>query len=361
MAAVSETGALSGIGDLDTPVPVVDLDVVARNIARLQQACDAAGVINLPHIKTHKSVAIARMQVAAGAGGITCQKLGEAERMADAGFDNILLSYTLVGGAKAHRLAALARRIKLTVCCDSAVGAHGLSRAVADSGATLSVLVECDTGRGRAGVDSVDAAAGLASTVAGLPGLHFAGLLTYGPNGGAERTAAFVRDVRATCAARGLEFTTVSAGGTPNIAQIGKSGETEYRAGTYVFNDRQMVGLGAAAADDCALFVHATVISRPNRNRALLDAGSKSLTSDLAGFKDFGVLVDYPGARIYQLAEEHGFVDLSACERIPEIGEVVRILPNHVCPVVNLFDQVLTVRNGRPAGPLKIDARGLVA
>lgn len=359
--AASETSGLAGMGVLDTPVPVVDLDVVARNIARLQQACDAAGVMNRPHIKTHKSIAVARMQVDAGAGGITCQKLGEAERMADAGFHDILLSYTLVGDAKAQRLAALARRIKLSVCCDSNIGALGLSRAMADSGATLSVLVECDTGRGRAGVDTAGQAVALAATITDLPGLRFAGLLTYGPNGGAEKTAAFVQDVRAGCDVRGLDFTVVSAGGTPGIADIGKTGETEYRAGTYVFNDRQMVGMGAATADDCALFVYATVVSRPNRNRALLDAGSKSLTSDLSGFKDFGMLVDYQGARIYQLAEEHAFVDLSACDRIPEVGDVVRVLPNHVCPVVNLFDQVLTVRYGQLAGSMTVDARGLVA
>ncbi|WP_246188694.1 alanine racemase [Nitratireductor arenosus] len=347
--------------DVATPMPVVEMATVERNITRLQRACDAAGVANRPHIKTHKSIAMARLQLAAGAVGLTCQKLGEAEVMADAGFDDILISYNILGSAKLKRLSALAARVKLAVSCDNVPVADGLSGAMADADAPLAVLVECDTGRNRCGVVDPAVAADLAGRIAALPGLRFAGLLVYPPNGPPAATRAFVDEVRRLCAARDLTVETVSAGGTPNIERIGEAGETEYRSGTSIYNDRQMVELGAAAPEDCAVFVHATVVSRPAPGRAMIDAGSKALTSDLAGFKHFGLLVDYPCARLYQLAEEHGFVDLADCPASPEVGEVVRILPNHVCPVSNLFDRIALVRDGRGAGMLTIDARGKVA
>lgn len=346
---------------LETPMPVVDLAAVERNIVRLQQACDAAGVANRPHIKTHKSVAMARLQRAHGAAGITCQKLGEAEVMADAGFDDIFISYNIVGESKLARVAALARRISLTVSCDHPFVADGLSRTASGLPEPLPVLIECDTGRRRCGVMTPQQAVDLARHVAALPGLRFAGLMLYPPQGPLDETRAFVRDVRQACGSAGLIIETISSGGTPNATRIGEAGETEYRSGTSIYNDRQMMSLGAAGLEDCAVFVHATVVSHPERGRLMLDAGSKALTSDLAGFDDHGLLVDYPGARIYQLAEEHGFVDASACSAVPEIGEVVRILPNHVCPVSNLFDRVLVRRHDGTLAALPIDARGKVA
>jgi D-serine deaminase-like pyridoxal phosphate-dependent protein len=346
---------------LDTPAVIVDLDIAERNIARLQQACDENGIANWPHIKTHKSVELARLQLRHGAAGITCQKLGEAEIMAEAGFGDILISYNVLGAPKLARLARLARRTRLTLSCDSAPVADGLSDAAERAGAELEVLVECDTGRHRCGVPDPRAAAALAGHIARLPGLRFSGLLLYPPNDDLGHTAAFVRETKALCVAQGLEVRRVSSGGTPNVRRLGALGETEYRAGTYVYNDRQMVTLAAAALDDCALFVHTTVVSHPEPDRVIIDAGSKTLTSDLMGLSGFGSLVDYPEARIHQLAEEHGFVDISACSLKPELGEVVRVLPNHACPVSNLFDTIATIRNGEPAGVLKIDARGRTA
>ncbi len=346
---------------VETPMPVVDLDVVAHNVDRLQQACDAAGIANRPHIKTHKSVEIARMQVDGGASGLTCQKLGEAEVMADAGFDNLLISYNIVGEAKLARLAALARRVQLTVSCDGKAVADGLSRAMSSGAAALPVLVECDTGRGRCGVPDAASAVELARHIASLPGLRSEGLLIYPPNGLADATRAFVETVRRDCAGHGLDLRTISAGGTPNMTRIGEAGETEYRSGTSVYNDRQMIAAGVATPRDCALLVHATVVSAASPGRVMLDAGSKTLTSDLGGLQGYGLLVDYPDARIYQLAEEHGFVDVSQCPRPPGLGEVVRILPNHVCPVSNLFDRIALTRGAADAGWLTIDARGRVA
>lgn len=345
---------------LDTPAVVVDLAVVERNIRRVQSICDKAGIKNRPHIKTHKSVELAQLQLKYGAAGITCQKLGEAEVMAAAGIDDILISYNVLGAAKHARLADLHRRISLTVCCDNTIVAKHLSGAVSATGKPLNVLVECDTGRHRCGVLSPQAAASLAVGIDRLPGLHFSGLLLYPPNDAWREATEFVAKTRQLCSEAGLDIATVSAGGTPNLACAGRFSETEFRSGTSIFNDRQMLGLDAAEPADCALFVHATVISHPEEGRIMLDSGSKTLTSDLAGFDDYGLLVDYPAARLMRFAEEHGFVDVSDCRTVPKIGEIVRILPNHVCPVVNLFDQVKLADGTANGRMLRIDARGRV-
>lgn len=364
---------------LDTPVVVIDLEVAQRNIERLQAACTAAGVGNRPHIKTHKSPLLAKRQLDAGAIGITCQKLGEAEVMAAAGATDILISYNVVGAPKHARLRALAERVKLTLCCDNPVAADGYSAAMAagnpagkagnsgdSAGAApaaeaLGVFVECDTGRHRCGVTTPQAAIDLARHVAALPGLRFDGLLLYPPEGDLEPTRQFLDDYHAGCERAGLAPGRICTGGTPNSVRIGVLGEDEYRAGTYVYNDRQMIAAGAATIDDCALFVYATVVSTPETGRVMVDAGSKTLTSDLSGFKDHGILVDYPGSRITKLAEEHGFVDVFRCASTPVVGEVVRILPNHACPVSNLCDRVLGVHPDGRTDWLEIAARGRVA
>jgi D-serine deaminase-like pyridoxal phosphate-dependent protein len=346
---------------LDTPAVVVDLDVAQRNIASLQSACERAGVGNRPHMKTHKSPTMAKLQLRAGAIGLTCQKLGEAETMADIGATDLLISYNVLGAAKHARLRALAQRVKLTLSCDNLHVAKGYAQALQGLAQPVPVLVECDTGRRRCGVTTPGAAAELARQVAGLPGLRFEGLLMYPPDGDLGPSVEFIAAARAACARHGLDVRTLCSGGTPNWGRIGGLGETEYRAGTYLYNDRQMVKVGAATLADCALFVYATVVSHPEPNRVIVDAGSKTLSSDLLSFDDHGLFVDYPQARLYKFAEEHGFVDVSNCPRIPEVGEVVRILPNHVCPVSNLFDSVLAVRGDEVIERLAIAARGKVA
>ncbi|HHS81984.1 MAG TPA: D-TA family PLP-dependent enzyme, partial [Devosia sp.] len=326
---------------LDTPVPVVDMATVRANIRALQDDCDRAGVANRPHIKTHKSIMLARLQIEHGARGITCQKLAEAELMARAGFDDVLISYNIIGRPKMPRLAALHEKVDLRVVSDNETVVDGLSAAVATASRPLKVLVECDTGRQRCGVPSPAAAAKLAERINNAPGLTFDGLMLYPPSGPTGDSARFVTKTRELCAQKGLEVTTLSAGGTPNRPHIGGCGETEYRAGTCIYNDRQMMRDGVADLSDCALFVYTSVIGHPQPGRIMLDAGSKALSSDLLSFDDFGFLPDYPEARIYEFNEEHGFVDVSRCTSVPAIGEVVRVLPNHVCPVSNLFDQVL--------------------
>jgi D-serine deaminase-like pyridoxal phosphate-dependent protein len=345
--------------EFGTPAVVVDLDIVERNIARVQELCDAAGVANRPHIKTHKSPAIASMQRDAGARGITCQKVGEAEVMAEAGHDDILIAYNILGEEKIGRLGRLLSRTKVTVAADNPTVIAGLPQAAAIAGRDLGVVVECDTGRKRAGVETVEEAVALAKDIASRPGLSFAGFMLYPPENAMGETQAFLDAATAGIRELGLEPQIVSSGGTPNLLNLGKiKGVTEHRAGTSVFNDRMMLAAGVAQLQDCALTVYATVVSRAGSERGILDSGSKTLTSDTGGLEGHGLILEHPQAKIARFAEEHGFLDLSGCNDRPNVGDVVRIVPNHVCVVVNMVDRLVTVRGNEIVGELPVAARG---
>lgn len=348
--------------EFGTPAVVIDLDRVERNIARVQAACDASGLAHRPHIKTHKSPLIAEMQRAAGAKGITCQKVGEAEVMAEAGHDDILISYNLLGEEKMGRLAKVMQRAAVTVAADNPTVVAGLPRAAELSDRTLQVVVECDTGRRRAGVETPAEAIALAKDIAARPGLAFAGFMLYAPEDGTRETQAFLDEAAAGVREAGLEPRIVSTGGTPNLTNLGKlNGATEHRAGTYVFNDRMMLACGAAGIEDLALHVVATVVSRAGPERGIVDAGSKTLTSDTGGLEGYGLILDHPEAKIAKFAEEHGFLDLSQCEDRPNVGDVVRIVPNHVCVVVNMVDRLIATRRDRIVGEVPVAARGRIS
>jgi D-serine deaminase-like pyridoxal phosphate-dependent protein len=349
------------ITSLDTPVATVDLDAVERNVARLQGYCDERGFAFRPHIKTHKLPALAHVQVGAGAVGITCQKLGEAEVMAAAGLDDILLTFPLVGRPKAERAARLAGEVRLAVAADGERVARGLSEAAASEGTEIRFLVECDTGFRRTGVQSPEAAADLAELVAGLPGLRFGGLMTY-PT--VPESGPWLRAAREEVERRGLAVECVSGGGTETALRTHEIGEvTEIRAGTYVYGDRACIANGSVRLEDCALRIRATVVSRPTAERAILDSGSKTLTNDPAEGApggSHGLIVEYPEARIYQLSEEHGHVDLSESTARPEVGEVVTIVPNHACGCTNMHDEVVAHRGGTVVAIWPVAARGRI-
>jgi D-serine deaminase-like pyridoxal phosphate-dependent protein len=343
-----------------TPCAVIDMDRVERNIARIQRACDAAGLANRPHIKTHKSPMLAKMQIAAGATGITCQKLGEAEVMAEAGIDDILISYNLLGEEKMARLGALQAKANMTVAADNSVVVAQLPKAAAASDRPLSVVVECDTGRKRAGVETPAEAIALAREIAESKGLVFAGFMLYPTETGWTEAQKFFDEAQSGVRAFGLDARMVSTGGTPNMKNLGKlKGATEHRPGTYIYNDRMQVKAGVASWDDCALNIYSTVVSRAGPDRGILDAGSKTLTSDPGGGLDgFGLILEHPEAKIARFAEEHGFLDLSRSNTRPGVGDVVRIVPNHVCVVVNMMDEVVMVRGEEIVGVLPVAARG---
>jgi D-serine deaminase-like pyridoxal phosphate-dependent protein len=346
--------------EFGTPAVVIDLDRVERNIAAAQQLCDRAGIAHRPHIKTHKSPVLAKMQVAAGAKGITCQKLGEAEVMVEGGLDDILISYNLLGEEKMGRLGRLSSRASITVAADNPTVLAELPKAAAVAGRPLSVVIECDTGRKRAGVETPREAVALAGMIKDTPDLRFAGFLFYPTETSWPETQRFFNDAREGVRALGVEVGIVSTGGTPNLCHIAKlAGATEHRAGTYIFNDRMMLACGAATPDDCALSVFATVVSRAAPERGILDSGSKTLTADTGGLDDgFGLIIEYPQAKISAFAEEHGFLDLARSNARPKVGEVVRIIPNHVCVVVNMVDRLIGVRGHQLVEVLAVAARG---
>jgi D-serine deaminase-like pyridoxal phosphate-dependent protein len=349
------------IDDLDTPCVTIDLDAVERNMARAQDYCRRNSLALRPHIKTHKIPEFARRQIELGAVGITCQKLGEAEVMADAGIDDILITYNIVGRRKLERLAALARRARLTLVFDSREAAEGVSSALSAANLSAGAMVECDTGAGRCGVQSPAEAAALAAEISALRGLGFRGLMTYAPKGKTKEPSAWLAEAVLACERKGLPVEIVSTGGTVDLYRAREvASATEHRPGTYIYSDRYMVAHGVGTLDDCAIRIVTTVVSRPTAGRAILDAGSKTLSSDPMGLEGHGQVLEYPKATLPAMSEEHGHLDVAACNARPAIGERVTIIPNHACAVSNLHDVVYGVRGNRVERAFAVAARGKV-
>lgn len=346
------------LNDIETPAVVIDLDKVDANLSRAQTFIDGVGLRMRPHVKTHKLPQFARQQLALGAIGITCQKLGEAEAMADGGITDIFLPYNILGAAKLDRLAALHERITLSVTADSAHSVAGYAHRF-DAAHPLNVLIECDTGADRCGVQNPAEVVTLATLIAAALGLHFGGLMTYPPVGQGVRTNTWLKHAKSALDAVGLSPDVISVGGTPDLFHASDIPiATEYRPGTYIYSDRMQVAWGHGTLDDCALTVKATVVSRPTPDRAVLDAGSKALAADLASSPGHGHIAAYPEAVITALSEEHAVVDLSGCAARPEIGETVWVIPNHACVVSNLFDTVYLRRGEQPIERVQVTSRG---
>jgi len=364
------TAPTLGIETLDTPSLVVDLDRLERNIARWAAYAKDAGVKLRPHGKTHKCVEIARRQLAAGAVGLTLAKTGEAEVMARAGVDDIFLANEIVGEPKLPRLLALARKIRLRVGVDSMEVAAPLADAAAAAGATVDVMLEVDTGLGRCGVAPGEPLLALAKAVARSRGLRLAGIFTYRgyrPDmeaAGREEGEIMVREAERLRSA-GLAVDDVSVGSTPTGRPAARvPGVTEVRPGTYVFNDAMQVRWGSATPEECALVIVCRVISRPSRDVAVLDAGSKVLTAERGPFSSkgdsHGVLRGYPDCQIDRLWEEHGRVQLTEEARRLRVGDFVEVIPAHVCPTVNLARRLVCVRDGRVEATWDVAARAEV-
>jgi D-serine deaminase-like pyridoxal phosphate-dependent protein len=349
------------LSDLETPSVTILMDRLETNIQRAQALVDAQGLANRPHIKTHKIPAIGRMQMEAGAIGLTCQKLGEVETFIDAGVtEDILLTFNIVGQAKTDRLMDLAGRIRrLAVVADNEAVVRGLSDAGRRSGRDVRLLIECDTGFGRNGVQSPEAALDLARFALGCGNIGFEGLMTF-PNKGPVTAEFFNRAIELFSKA-GITLPVLSGGGSPALLTLADFPMmTEHRAGTYVYNDVMMVESGLATFDQCAMHVRTTVVSRPTENRAIVDAGSKVLTRERYFVKNFGHVVEYPEAVVVNVSEEHGMIDLSASSEKPAVGEVINIVPNHCCVVSNMVDEVYGVRDGDVEVVWPVAARGKV-
>jgi D-serine deaminase-like pyridoxal phosphate-dependent protein len=345
--------------ELETPVPVIDIEIVRRNIRRLQHYCDAHRLKLRPHVKTHKLPLFAHEQCAAGAIGITVQKMGEAEVMAQTGIADILLTYNVLGEAKAERLAHLTHFSRVSVAIDNEKALDSVAQAASRANGPIGVLIEFESGGHRQGVQTPEQAIALAKMLGKHSMIEFKGLMTYPTT---AETAEFLDEALPLFKNAGIEVPVISGGGTPDAHHTHKVGAiNEIRAGTYIYNDRMMMAAKAASLDQCALTILATVVSRPTAERAVIDAGSKTLSSDLlpSGPGDgYGLLADYPDAAITRLSEEHGVIDLSRSARKPEIGERVRIIPNHACVVTNLHDQVYVYRDGAVLAALPVYLRG---
>lgn len=348
--------------EIQTPAVLVDIGVAEKNIRRFQDYADSHGLKVRPHIKTHKLPVMAEMQLDAGAVGITCQKVSEAEAMVSgsARLRDVLITYNILGQEKLEALRALARRVAVSVVADSRAVVDGLSAAFAGAEAPLNVLVECNTGADRCGVASPEEAAELAAHIAGAPGLAFGGLMTYPPVGGAPKVQAFMTAAKALIEENGIAVPVITSGGSPDMMQAHLAPvATEYRPGTYIYNDRSLVARGVCGWDDCALTVLATVVSVPAPNRAIIDAGSKVLTSDLLGLTGHGHVLGRDDIAIDQLSEEHGRL-VSKGDIGLTVGQRLRIVPNHACVVTNMVDAVQAVRDGKFVATWPVAARGKV-
>lgn len=358
--------------ELDTPALVVHEEILKRNVAQMGAYARSKGLQLRPHFKTHKTAEVARMQKDSGAMGITCAKLGEAEAIAAAGvFDDIFIANQIIGAKKLERLVALMEQVNLRVAVDSAEGAQGLQDAMATADTSLDVIIEVNTGQNRAGV-LPDEVLGLAATIrAEMPNLRVIGVMTHEGHAGKtlnneelRATSVDAGDKMVAAAEQlrehGFDITTVSVGSTPAAFETTNvEGVTEMRPGTYVFQDNTIFRFGTIGPEDCALRILATVTSRPAPDRALIDAGSKVLTTEPSQWRDgYGYIVEYPDAEIVSLSEEHGWLHLPESARHIRIGEKVQIIPNHVCPTVNLTDELYLVRDGAVAETWPVIARG---
>lgn len=359
------------VSEIDTPALVVDLDIMERNLQRVADYTKQHGLRLRPHTKTHKSPRLGRRQLDAGAVGLTVAKVSEAEVMLGADPHDLLVAYPVIGQAKLARLMEVARRTRVTVALDSTTAAQQVSEAAGRAGVEIGVLAEADVGLGRVGVTPVAQLLQLAQSIETLPNLRLDGITFY--PGQIKNTevdglrelagvSVVLQEVLAEFRAAGVEVKIVSGGSTPTLFRSHEvQGLTEIRPGTYVFNDLNTVRSGACTLDDCAAVLLTTVVSTAVPGQMIVDGGSKTFSSDRLGNSTevtFGRVVEAPGARFHKMNEEHGYIDVTKAERAFQIGDRVRIIPNHICVAVNLHDQVYGVRGDEVEEVWKVEARG---
>jgi D-serine deaminase-like pyridoxal phosphate-dependent protein len=361
------------IADLETPAVVVDLDVMERNLSRMAEYTRSHNLRLRPHTKSHKIPELAKRQLVHSGQGITVAKIGEAEVMFEAGITDMLIAYPIIGRGKAEKLADLATRASIAVSLDSVAVAQAISDEAKKRDARVGILVELDVGFHRCGVTTEDEVLAVARGVAELPGLEFKGLMFFpghlqvpqeeraelrvGVNDFLQRSLEKLEQA-------GLPLEIVSGGSTPT-AREGHlfTAVNEIRPGMYIFNDRNMVGVGVATVEECALSVITTVVSTSVPGRAIVDAGSKTFSSDgyqvLEG-RGFGIVKEDPNADLERLSEEHGNLNISRSSREYRVGERLAIIPNHVCSTVNMHNRIYGVIGERVETVWEVAGRGKV-
>jgi len=358
----------TSLDQLETPIPLVDLDRLERNLDRMAAYTGAHHLALRPHTKTHKSPAIGTEQLRRGAVGLTCATPLEAEVMALV-CDDLLLAYPPVGSVKLRRITSLPDHVKLTVALDSVESVDQLARAAAERGKTVGVYVELDIGMRRVGVAGAEELLKVVRVVADCPALVYRGITFYPGHirGGdtlpeqIDRLQIDLHDTLGILDRAGLRPAVVSGGSTPTVWRSHRiEGLTEIRPGTYVYNDRVTALAGACEWNDCALSVLATVVSTAVPGQAVVDSGTKSLGREPSGTieEGFGSLLDRPDVTVARLSEEHGILDLRASSWRPRVGDRVRIVPNHVCIAVHLHEAIYGVRGDTVETAWPVTARG---
>ena len=358
---------------LETPVAVVDLDKLSRNICEMQDAVQSYGVKLRPHIKSHKIPEIARMQIGAGAVGITVAKLGEAEIMCCEGIEDIFVAYPLIGERKMRRLEALMGRCKIRTSVEDLEAASMMSDYLKSRGLSVDVLIEVDTGFKRTGVLPGEPTLQFARDVSKLNGINIIGIYSHaghvhttddrkqGIKIGTESAEEMVANAD-LLRGDGFNIEEISMGATPTSAETCKiKGVTEERPGNYVYYDASAVGLNVVDQERCALSVISTVVSRPARDRAVIDGGNKTFTSDTHPFaKGLGIIKGIDGVIYDWSNEEHGILRLDKPSKDIKIGDRLEIIPVHACVVSNLWDEIVGIRNDKVELAWKVNARGMV-
>jgi len=361
------------VAQFPTPCLRINLAIARRNIRRLAEYAGRHGLKLRPHTKTHKSLEMSRLQVEAGAAGLTVAKAGEAEIISGACPD-ILVGYPAADESRAARLAQLARSKSVRVAVDTRAAADAIACAAREAGSTIGLLVDIDVGYHRTGVQSPADAVALAQYVDSCRGVRLDGIFLYPgdvrtPPGEQVQPMTAIGTVLGETLelwkSRGLAAPIVSGGSTPTAYQSHLVRQlTEIRPGTYIYNDMNTVWGGFASLDDCAAAVECTVVSDAVPGKVVMDAGSKTLGSDFNVIRPdggFGHIPEFPEAKIVRLTEEHGEIDVSRCPIRPKIGRRLRVIPNHICPCVNLHDfAILDLEDGQ-SRQLRIDARGKVS
>jgi D-serine deaminase-like pyridoxal phosphate-dependent protein len=362
--------------NIPTPALVVDLARVKRNIDKLARYTRQHRINFRPHTKTHKSRLMARLQMEAGAGGLCVAKVGEAEVMAQESND-LLLAYPALDPVRACRVAELARNTTMHVAVDSRQAIDALAAAARAKGTTIGILPDIDVGMGRTGVQTPAEALELAQHADRTLGVSLDGLFCYPGHinvpaveqaGPLAKVAAILQETLDLYKKAGLAAPIVSGGSSPTCYQSHLVPQyTEIRPGTNIYNDTNQAKAGFEKWEDCAATILCTVVSTAVPNQCVLDAGNKTLTSDRY-FRDpdhagHGAIVEYPGCKITRLSEEHGQVDLSPITDPagrPQLGDRVHVIPNHICPCVNLHNSGWLLLEDGQIEPLAIDARGMI-
>lgn len=355
---------------LPSPIPVVDLDRLEANVDRMAVYAAAHRLALRPHVKTHKSPRVAAMQMERGAAGLTCATPRELEVMSGTA-RSLLLAYPPVGADRLRRFLALPESVELRVSLDSAEAIDALAAGAWNANRQVRALVEADLGMRRVGVGTPEELVELAQRIRASGPLHFQGVAFYPGHirsGGADQDRALqalsvsLDEILNDLDRAGLPAETVSGGSTPTAWRSHEiAGVTEIRPGTYVYNDRATVASGFCTRLDCALTVLATVVSTAVPGQAVVDAGTKALGREPRGGGEdwgYGELLDRPEVTVMAMSEEHGMLDLSRTPWRPRVGERVRIIPNHVCIVTHLFDEVAGIREEYVVERWGVEARG---